>query len=58
MKDMNRNRSSDESRSTTKNKSFTYLILFYPKSSLHSPKTWGTLVFYATPANGMKILGV
>jgi hypothetical protein len=33
MKDMSRNKPSDESRSTT-------------------------LVFYATPANGMKILGV
>jgi hypothetical protein len=45
MKDMSRNRSSDESRSTIRNKkSLTYLTFFYPQIS-------------STPANGMKILG-
>jgi hypothetical protein len=59
MKDMSRNRPSDESRSTTRNKSLPYFPL--PLNLLYThliAKTWCTLVFYATPANGMKILGV
>jgi hypothetical protein len=67
MKDMSRNRSSDESRSTIQNKSLPYLTFPYPQRKLdyaivHSfyvnthliVKIWYTLVFYATPANGMK----
>jgi hypothetical protein len=69
MKDISRNRSSDESRSTTRNKSLPYFPLpqmkldyaivhsFYVNTHL-IVKTWCTLVFFATPANGMKILGV
>jgi hypothetical protein len=37
MKDMSRIRSSNESRSTTRNKSLPYLTFSYPKSALHSP---------------------
>jgi hypothetical protein len=61
MKDMSINRSSDESGSTTQNKSLPYLTFPYPPNLLYThliAKTWCTLVFYATLANGIKILGV
>jgi hypothetical protein len=66
MKNMSRNRSSDEFRSIIWDKSFSnpqrkldYAIVhsFYVNPHLIA-KTWCTLVFYATPTNGMKILGI
>jgi hypothetical protein len=57
MKD--RNKSSDESRSTTRTKSLPNFPLTPNFLYTHLiAKTWCTLVSYATPANGMKILGV
>jgi hypothetical protein len=61
MKDTSRNRSSDESRSTTQDKKSILLNFLLPPNLLYTHqkvKTWCTLVFYATPVDGMKILDV
>jgi hypothetical protein len=60
MKDMDRNRSSDELRSTTGIKSPLLNFLLPPNLLYTYPiaKACCTLVFYATPTKGMKTFGI